>query len=148
MGSLVSSEILSSNRKPLILLFLGEFVRDPTSKLLSETHRLKVAWNCRKITIHLFAQFSACLAAIFLQKMPELVLVHLGWSSGASLRSKLSCLNLANQSRAVLSAIASFPYTAQISLVASLAFWPRLKAKRRRCRKCDFLSTWQSIWRL
>ena len=82
MGSLVSSEILSSNGKPLILLFLGEFVRDPSSKLLSETHQLKVAWNGRKITIHLFAQFSACLAAIFLQKMPELVLVHLGWSSG------------------------------------------------------------------
>ena len=42
IGSLVSSKVLSSNGKPLILLFLGKFMWDPSSKLLSESHRLKV----------------------------------------------------------------------------------------------------------
>ena len=60
---------------------------------------------------------------------------------GASLKSKFPSLNLAYQSRAVLLAMASYPYTAFAPLE------PSLKAKRR-CRKC---STWHSIlmfWKL
>ena len=45
--------------------------------LICKISNLKV-----NIKIQLFAKFSAFLAAIFLQKIPELVLVHLGWSSG------------------------------------------------------------------
>ena len=84
IGSLVSIKVLSSNGKPLILLFLGKFMWDPSSKLFRESHQLKVTWNCRKITFHLFTQFSTCLVAIFLRKIPELVFVHLDWSSGTN----------------------------------------------------------------
>ena len=54
IGSVVSSKVLSGNGKPLILLFWGKFMWDPSSKLLSKSHRLKVTRNCRKITFHLF----------------------------------------------------------------------------------------------
>ena len=61
MRSPASSGNLSTNGKPPIPLFLSELVTDASSKLLSGT-------------IQMLAQFSAYLAAVFFQVIPELVL--------------------------------------------------------------------------
>ena len=42
IGFVMSSKVLSSSGKLLIFLFWGKFIRDPSSKLLSESYRLKV----------------------------------------------------------------------------------------------------------
>ena len=93
-------------------------MRNPCSTLLNLSHRVKMLLYSSVGAFHFLCKFPLSFDANFRAKVGLVALDRTqldGQKRGASLRSKFPFLNLAYQSRAVLSAMAPSPHSTNVA---------------------------------
>ena len=127
----------------MIFAVIVQNIRNPCTKLLNLSNLMKVAHYDTMRAFHFLCQFPRRLASIFLNKLIQLLFITLNKVSGMiiSARSKFPSLTYLSQFLMVLRDIASLLNTSEASRTGSVVLATRLKAIRRWCHKCSFLST-------